>query len=932
MSTMVTGYSASISIRVGIARTGTTAGNAAAQTRQASAALEKHMQQRGIDALTPNLLSQLARNASGDTPDGVSEAAAFLLRNPDIYALLETHDVAGRDGITGASNLGFAARGGYDALLQDALPSTAQAAVTEQEAAGAIAAFRQQHPSAQIDANTLYRLAMRPNGDTSPAASAAARFLLQNPEALDRIAAKNAGSGAADAPPQGPAQGATALPGQDRVAPVQARPGRGSGDTAQTLDAQSAARILADHMLHGKPKALAGLFGTQAMTVDRLHRLAEGGKASPEVAAAARFMLQNPDIYRAIETHDVPGADGKSGVGNLLAAARGDIPGVGGKASGAANSVLQLLLQLLRALNGTASAAGAVHTPAAQPLDAQSASRILADHMVSEAGGARHLFGKRFLPQTAPMTAERLYQLSQGQGPVADAAKFMLQNPDIYRAIETHDVPGADGKSGLGNLLAAARGEVPGAGGGVQGRLGDLLQQLQLLLQLLQSFSQAAQPASQKQPLDAQSAARTLADHMVAEGGGVKNLFGKHFLPRTRPMTIERLQQLSQGQGPVADAAKFMLQNPDIYRAIETHDVRGADGKSGLGNLLAAARGEVPGVSGQAGQLLQQLQQLLQVLRALMPQVQGTAGTQAPLDGQSAARVLADHLLAQAGPPRRLLGRQLIDASKVETLTPDRLYQLSQGQGPVANAAKFMLQNPDIYRAIDTHDVPGADGESSIGNLLAAANGKVPGVQGGAASRLAGTSRSVQDVLQQILPVLPGSNGAQTTAMARALDGQSAARTLADHMLKISASELARVFEPGDMSPDRLYKLAESGTAPPEVEAAAKFMMQNPDIYRAIETHDAPGADGRSAVGNLLAAARGEVPGVNGPALAAGGTPGTNGTSGTGGATTVQGGNPLAAIRELLGRALEGLQTREQHRVAQIEIQISIRTQVTVVA
>ncbi|MDA8522780.1 hypothetical protein [Acidovorax sp. NCPPB 4044] len=932
MSTMVTGYSASISIRVGIARTGTTAGNAAAQTRQASAALEKHMQQRGIDTLTPNLLSQLARNAPGDTPDDVSEAAAFLLRNPDIYALLETHDVAGRDGISGASNLGFAARGGYDARLQDAPPATAQPAVTEQEAAGALAAFRQQHPAAPIDANTLYRLAMRPNSDTSPATSAAARFLLQNPEALDRIAAQNAGSGAAGAPPKGPAQGATTLPGQDRVAPVQARPGRGSGDAAQTLDAQSAARILADHMLHGKPRALAGIFGTQAMTVDRLYRLAEGGKASPEVAAAARFMLQNPDIYRAIETHDVPGADGKSGVGNLLAAARGDIPGVGGKASGAANGVLQLLLQLLRALNGTASAASAARTPAAQPLDAQSASRILADHMVSEAGGARNLFGKRFLPKTAPMTAERLYQLSQGQGPVADAAKFMLQNPDIYRAIETHDVPGADGKSGLGNLLAAARGEVPGAGGGVQGRLGDLLQQLQLLLLLLKSFSQASQaasPSAPKQPLDAQSAARTLADHMVAEGGGVKNLFGKHFLPRPRPMTIERLQQLSQGQGPVAEAAKFMLQNPDIYRAIETHDVRGADGKSGLGNLLAAARGEVPGVNGQAGQLLQQLQQLLQVLRALMPQVQGTAGTQAPLDGQSAARVLADHLLAQAGPPRRLLGRQLIDASKVETLTPDRLYQLSQGQGPVADAAKFMLQNPDIYRAIDTHDVPGADGESSIGNLLAAANGKVPGVQGGAASRLAGTSRSVQDVLQQILPMLPGSNGAQTTAMAQALDGQSAARTLADHMLKISASELARVFEPGDMTPDRLYKLAESGTAPPEVEAAAKFMLQNPDVYRAIETHDVPGADGQSAVGNLLAAARGEVPGVTGIAAPAGGTPGTNGTGGT---ATAQGSNPLAAIRELLGQALEGLQAREQHRVAQIEIQITIRTQVTVVA
>ncbi len=650
MSTMVNGHSAA-AIGNGIvpARTDSdsSAGGTAGRTRQAAATLEQYMQRNGIDTVTPNQLSQLARNTAGDTPAQVSGAASFLLRNPDIYALLETHDVPGCDGISGASNLGFAARGGYDARLQDAPPSAATPpapGVTEQEARSAIAAFRQQNPAARIDANTLYQLAVRPNGDTAPATSAAARFLLRNPDALDRITAQPP-EGSSDASGSQGASQEAALPGEDRVAAVQPRSGQasgGGGGGAEAMDAQKASRILADQML-STPSA------GPAMTVDRLYRLAEGGEAPPEVAAAAKFMLRNPDIYRAIETHDVPGADGRSAVGNLQAAARGEIPGVGGKASSATKDILQLLRLLVQALRGTSGSAGAAgaskapstasaETPAAaasattptaaQPLDARSASRILADHMVSEAGGA----------EPPPMTADRLYQLAQGQGPVAEAARFMLQHPDTYRAIETHDVAGADGISGVGNLQAAARGEIPGVGGAAPSSANsvngssNLLQQLKVLQQLLQIVSQlfkGTESSPAKQPLDGQSASRVLADHMMSEAGGARRLLGGSAPTTIAPLTPDRLYQLAQGQGPVAEAAKFMLQNPDVYRAIETHDVAGADGISGVGNLLAAARGEVPGVTGKAGQAPQQLQQLLQVLRALLPLVQAAAGTQA---------------------------------------------------------------------------------------------------------------------------------------------------------------------------------------------------------------------------------------------------------------------------------------------------------------
>jgi hypothetical protein len=64
----------------------------------------------------------------------------------------------------------------------------------------------------------------------------------------------------------------------------------------------------------------------------------------------------------------------------------------------------------------------------------------------------------------------------------------------------------------------------------------------------------------------------------------------------------------------------------------------------------------------------------------------------------------------------------------IKTITPDTLYSLSQnssGNTPpaVQQAATFMLQNPNIYNQIETHDQPGADGIAAVGDLQWAANG-----------------------------------------------------------------------------------------------------------------------------------------------------------------------------------------------------------------
>lgn len=375
--------------------------------------------------------------------------------------------------------------------------------------------------------------------------------------------------------------------------------------------------------------------------MDQLYRLAESGGVPPAVAAAAKFMLKNPDIYRAIETYDAPGADGKAPVANLLAAARGDVPGVGGKTSNATANVLQLLLKLLQALNGTSATSAAPATSApttsAQPRDAQSASPAPAGNPVSGAGSAK------------------------------------TQNP-----------------------------------------LGQLLQSLQLLLQLVKSLSPSngtQQPSAPQQPLDAQSAARILADHMISQAGGTRELLGNTADSGTALMTPERLYQLSQGGGQVADAAKFMLKNPDVYRAIETHDVPGADGLSSVGNLLAAARGEVPGVNGKAGQQQQQLQQLLQVLRSLLSLVslvQSAAQQQSPLaalgastdrasDGDSPVQAVLQQILkVLKGSPSAQTPEQPMDGQHAASILANYMQQTrlrqSLTQDPMSSVRELLGQ------------------------------------------------------------------------------------------------------------------------------------------------------------------------------------------------------------------------------------------------
>jgi hypothetical protein len=86
-----------------------------------------------------------------------------------------------------------------------------------------------------------------------------------------------------------------------------------------SLDVAKASQILVDYL---KEK------GQSAINKEGLGQLASNASGTPaNVSAAADYMLKNNDLYTAIETHDVPGADGLSGVWNFEWAAKGGLAG-----------------------------------------------------------------------------------------------------------------------------------------------------------------------------------------------------------------------------------------------------------------------------------------------------------------------------------------------------------------------------------------------------------------------------------------------------------------------------------------------------------------------------------------------------------------------------------------------------------------------------
>ncbi|QJP69940.1 hypothetical protein [Burkholderia glumae] len=298
---------------------------------------------------------------------------------------------------------------------------------------------------------------------------------------------------------------------------------------------------------------------------------------------------------------------------------------------------------------------------------------------------------------------------------------------------------------------------------------------------------------------------------------------------------------------------------------------------SGLGvsQPIQPSLGSLGGVSGMASQIessLQQVQsQLEQVLGALMQgymsQIQSlmqqarnalpNAGGEA---GGAGAPTGGAGLPSTAGSGEGVAGNGAIGAggigqidtsgmttqsaagalsaymqqNGIDPITPNQLYQLAMnppaGTPPdVSKAAAFMLQNPDVFQAIETHDVASTDGKAGIGDMQWAAQGGLDDLQ------------SAQST--QAAPAM--SDGSPMTM-------QSAAGALSAYFQQQGTKSV---------DPNAMYQLAMDPPAgtPPDVQNAAKALLASPQAYKAIETADRAGADGLSATSNFSKAAQGEV-------------------------------------------------------------------------
>jgi hypothetical protein len=388
--------------------------------------------------------------------------------------------------------------------------------------------------------------------------------------------------------------------------PSTGAPATGTGTGAPTMNAQTASGSLAGYM---------GTNGNQSLDMNDLYQLSQGQPAggkgqapSPQVQQAAQYMMANPGTYNQIETNDVAGADGKSGATNFENAAQGLVPGIGQNASqtgstpampqsGSSSTMPTTTASTTTpATTGTTTPATAsTTTPAtgtgtgSATMNPQSASGSLAGYMGTNGNQS--------------LDMNDLYQLSQGkaaggngQAPspqVQQAAQYMMANPGVYNKIETNDVAGADGKSGATNFQNAAQGLVPG-----------------LTSSTPQTASTQTTPlASTGTPTPTTATPTTTApatgtgSTAVNEQSAAGSLAGYMGTNGNQSLDMNALYQLSQGKAAggngqvpspdVQQAAQYMMANPGVFNKIETNDVAGADGKSGVTNFQNAAQGTV---------------------------------------------------------------------------------------------------------------------------------------------------------------------------------------------------------------------------------------------------------------------------------------------------------------------------------------------------
>ena len=276
--------------------------------------------------------------------------------------------------------------------------------------------------------------------------------------------------------------------------------------------------------------------------------------------------------------------------------------------------------------------------------------------------------------------------------------------------------------------------------------------------QVLYSNQAAATGVSVPRPAptggEVATAAGTLAKYQSDNGIQLMNVNDVYQLSRNPNVSLE-----------VRNAAKFMVENPDIYRDIEVKGKATPDQVNSVGEMQQTAR-ELAGDTKPY------------VPKSTSPAIDATP-TQANV--ATAANALVQHM--------KDTGVEELNATDLNKLAYDPAVSED-----VRKAAKFMLQNTDVYAALEA--------------------------QSAAA----------------------GPRSAPTRG-----DVATAASTLAQYQQQGNI---------GFMTSDEIYNLSRNGLVPENVRNAAKFMVENPDVFHDIETKAGQASDQKSSVNEMLDMAR----------------------------------------------------------------------------
>ncbi|PLZ00049.1 hypothetical protein CY652_23085 [Burkholderia sp. WAC0059] len=371
-------------------------GGSQLNAQSSAGALASYMSQNGGQAMTPDQLYNLSlgnpAQSGGSTPSpGVQQAAQWMLKHPQAYEQIETHDVPGADGIAGLNDMQWAAEGGLsssgsgEAAGSGSLGSLGGlggfgglgggSQLNAQSASGALASYVSQNGGQPMTPDQLYNLSLgnpAQSGEAapSPGVQQAAQWMLGNPQTYQQIethdvpgadgiaglndlqwaAQGGLGSsggtgGTGDAGTAGDADGTADAGSSGLGGALASLLGLGGGSQ---MNAQSAAGALSSYMSQN---------GGQAMTPSQLYSLSLGNPAqsggstpSSTVQQAAQWMLSNPQTYQQIETHDVPGADGIAGLNDMQWAAEGGL-GSSGDSGSATSGVSSAMSQFNSVFN-----------------------------------------------------------------------------------------------------------------------------------------------------------------------------------------------------------------------------------------------------------------------------------------------------------------------------------------------------------------------------------------------------------------------------------------------------------------------------------------------------------------------------------------------------------------------------------------------------